>query len=94
MKVWPDDRFQMPDKTIALLIRFSDQNNGKFSQRAKEKEFAARLSRSRRAFCFSVGSQFDPLLVSRKVPYRLKQKPPFRSGFTRSTSCVFSLDPV
>ena len=41
MKGWLDDRFQMPDKTIALLIRFLDQNKGKFSQRAKEKEFAA-----------------------------------------------------
>jgi Fic family protein len=40
MKGWLDDRFQMPDKTIALLIRFLDQNKGKFSQRAKEKEFA------------------------------------------------------
>ncbi len=41
MKGWLDDRFQMPDKTIALLIRFLAQNNGKLSQRAKEKEFAA-----------------------------------------------------
>jgi Fic family protein len=40
MKVWLDDRFQMPDKTIALLIRFLAQNNGRLSQRAKEKEFA------------------------------------------------------
>lgn len=40
MKVWLDDHLQMPDKTIALLIRFLAQNNGKFSQRAKEKEFA------------------------------------------------------
>ena len=39
MKVWLDDRFQMPDKTIALLIRFLAHNNGKFSQRAREKEF-------------------------------------------------------
>jgi hypothetical protein len=40
MKVWLDDRFQMPDKTIALLIRYLAQNNGKLPQRAKEKEFA------------------------------------------------------
>ncbi|MFZ4572434.1 MAG: Fic family protein [Bacteroidales bacterium] len=40
MKSWLDDRFQMPDKTIALLIRFLAQNKGKLSQRAKEKEFA------------------------------------------------------
>ncbi|MCX6303532.1 MAG: Fic family protein [Bacteroidetes bacterium] len=41
LKVWLDDRFQMPDKTIALLIRLLSQNNGRFSQRAREKEFAA-----------------------------------------------------
>ena len=29
----------MPDKTIALLVRFLEQNNGKFSDRAKSKEF-------------------------------------------------------
>ncbi|MCX6251454.1 MAG: Fic family protein [Bacteroidetes bacterium] len=40
MKVWLDDRFQMPDKMIALLIRFLEQNNGSLSKRAKEKEFA------------------------------------------------------
>jgi len=40
MKKWLDDHFQMPDKTVALLIRFLEQNNGKLSSRAKEKEFA------------------------------------------------------
>lgn len=39
MKLWLDHRFQMPDKTIALLIHFLNQNNGKFSKRAREKEF-------------------------------------------------------
>jgi Fic family protein len=39
MKMWLDDRFQMPDKMISLLIRFLDQNNGSLSKRAKEKEF-------------------------------------------------------
>jgi len=29
----------MPDKTVALIIRFLDQNEGKLSKRAKEKEF-------------------------------------------------------
>ena len=33
-----DDRFEMPDKTIALLVRFLKQNDGKMSKRAKEKE--------------------------------------------------------
>lgn len=40
MKSYLDDVFQMPDKTVALLIRFLDQNNGKLSKRALEKEFS------------------------------------------------------
>ena len=30
----------MPDKTVALLIRFLEQNNGTLSKRAREKEFS------------------------------------------------------
>jgi hypothetical protein len=41
MKSYLDDIFQMPDKTVALLIRFLEQNRGKLSKRALEKEFAA-----------------------------------------------------
>jgi Fic/DOC family len=41
MKAWLDDTFQMPDKTVALLIRFLEQNNGVLYKRAREKEFAA-----------------------------------------------------
>lgn len=40
MKAYLDDIFQMPDTTVAMLIRFLEQNNGKFSKRALEKEFA------------------------------------------------------
>ena len=40
MKDWLDDRFQMPDKMVALLIRFLEQTSGKLSKRAREKEFA------------------------------------------------------
>jgi len=40
MKTWLDDRFQMPDRLVALLIRFLEQNNGKLSARAKQKEFS------------------------------------------------------
>lgn len=40
MKSWLDDRFQMPDKLVALLIRFLEQNRGILSKRALEKEFA------------------------------------------------------
>ena len=39
MKSYLDDFFEMPDKEVALLIRFLDQNNGKLSKRAIEKEF-------------------------------------------------------
>lgn len=39
MKAWLDDHFQMPDKTVALLIRFLEQNNGTLSKRARAKEF-------------------------------------------------------
>ena len=41
MKNYLDDVFQMPDKMVALLIRFLEQNNGSLSKRAKEKEFSA-----------------------------------------------------
>lgn len=39
-KRYLDDEFEMPDKTVALLVRFLEQNNGQLSQRAKDKEFA------------------------------------------------------
>ena len=41
MKAWLDDNFDMPDKTVALLIRFLEQNNGILSNRSRTKEFAA-----------------------------------------------------
>ena len=41
MKLWLDNNYQMPDKMVALLIRFLEQNNGSLSKRAKEKEFAS-----------------------------------------------------
>jgi len=39
LKVWLDDRFEMPDKMVAMLIRFLEHNNGTLSKRAQEKEF-------------------------------------------------------
>ena len=39
MKVWLDDNFEMPDKMVALLIRFMDQNNGQLSNKAINNEF-------------------------------------------------------
>jgi len=38
-KRYLDDEFEMPDKTVALLIRFMEQNNGQLSKRVREKEF-------------------------------------------------------
>jgi hypothetical protein len=40
MKSYLDNTFQMTDKIVAMLIRFLEQNNGKFSKRALEKEFS------------------------------------------------------
>lgn len=34
-----NQRFDMPDYKVSLFIRFLEQNNGKFSQQAKTKEF-------------------------------------------------------
>ncbi len=39
MKTWIDDRFQMPNSKVALLIRFLEQNNSTLSKRAVNKEF-------------------------------------------------------
>lgn len=41
MKTWLDDNFEMPDRMVALLIRFLEQNKGLLSKRAIEKEFLA-----------------------------------------------------
>ena len=38
MKAWLDNQFEMPDKTVALIVRFLDQGKGKLSERAKSKE--------------------------------------------------------
>lgn len=38
-KSYLDNTFEMPDKLIADLVRFLEQNNGKLSKRAKNKEF-------------------------------------------------------
>jgi hypothetical protein len=38
-KRYLDDEFEMPDKLVALLVRFLDQNAGQLSKRAREKEF-------------------------------------------------------
>lgn len=40
MKAFLDNSFEMPDKTVAMLIRFLEQGKGKLSERAKAKEFS------------------------------------------------------
>ena len=41
MKSYLEARFVMPDRTVALLVRFLDQNDGQLSKRARSKEFRA-----------------------------------------------------
>jgi len=41
MKHYLDNLFEMPDKTVALLIRFLEQGKGRLSERARNKEFNA-----------------------------------------------------
>lgn len=40
-KSWIDDTFEMPDKMVALLVRYLEQNSGSLSKRAREREFHA-----------------------------------------------------
>ena len=39
MKMHLDDRYEMPDKLIALLIRILEQNKGKLSKRFRSMDF-------------------------------------------------------
>lgn len=39
LKEYPDFHFEMPDKTVALLVRFLEQGNGKLSERVNTSEF-------------------------------------------------------
>ncbi|MBP6977249.1 MAG: Fic family protein [Bacteroidales bacterium] len=39
MKHYLETHFEVPDKTVSLLIRFLEQGEGKLSERAKKKEF-------------------------------------------------------
>ncbi|TXE15707.1 Fic family protein [Psychroserpens burtonensis] len=40
-KRYIDNHFEMPDKMVALLVRFLEQNDGALSKRALDKEFSA-----------------------------------------------------
>ena len=41
MKRYLENRYEMPDKTVTLLIRFIEKNDGELSKRARAKEFDA-----------------------------------------------------
>jgi len=41
MKRYLDNIYEMPDRLVALIVRFLEQNNGTLSERAKSKEFEA-----------------------------------------------------
>jgi len=41
MKEYLDDNLEMPDKTVALLVRFLEKSDGQLSKRARVKEFNA-----------------------------------------------------
>lgn len=40
LKQYLDNKYEMPDTTVALLVKFLEQNGGKLSKRAREKEFS------------------------------------------------------
>jgi Fic family protein len=40
-KNYLDEEFEMPDKLVAMLLRFLEQNEGKLSKRTREKEFSS-----------------------------------------------------
>ena len=40
MKYYLENTFEMPDKMVALLIRFLGQNQGELSKRAQDNEFS------------------------------------------------------
>jgi hypothetical protein len=39
MKAWLDNNLEMPDKMVAMLIIFLEQNSGTLSKRSQVKEF-------------------------------------------------------
>jgi len=59
-KHYLDNEFEMPDKKVALLVRFLEQNNGRLSNRAKEKEFKALTEKEVK----DIEEQFQSILFS------------------------------
>jgi Fic/DOC family len=61
-KRYLENEFDMPDKAIALMVRFLDQNNGKLSQRAQEKEFDALTEKE----VIEIENNFNTIFYSNK----------------------------
>ncbi len=61
-KKYLDDEFEMPDKMVALLVRFLDQNEGKLSKRAREKEFTSLSNKEVKEIEQNYQSIFNPQL--------------------------------
>jgi DNA-binding transcriptional ArsR family regulator len=64
MKNWLDNRFQMPDKMIALLVRFLSQNKGKLSKRSLGKEFSKLNDKE----VIEIEKQFNFYFMEKKNP--------------------------
>jgi|GEM_PF-46988 len=65
LKTWLDNRFQMSDKMVALLVRFLSQNKGKLSKRALGKEFSKLTDKE----VIEIEKQFDFYFMEKKNPY-------------------------
>lgn len=60
-KLYIDDSFEMPDKLIATLLRFLEQNEGVLSKRAREKEFKMLTDKE----CKDIENMFNELFVGK-----------------------------
>ncbi|MCK5028132.1 MAG: Fic family protein [Bacteroidales bacterium] len=59
-KRYLENEFDMPDKTVALLVRFLEQNNGNLSKRASEKEFDALTDKE----VIDIEKEFKKIMIS------------------------------
>jgi hypothetical protein len=59
-KKYIDNDFEMPDKTVAILVRFLEQNNGVLSKRALEKEFSALTTKEVK----SIEAEFNSIFLA------------------------------
>ncbi len=64
MKGYLDNHFEMPDKTVALPVRFLEQGKGKLLERVKTKEFEV-LTEGEIA---TIENKYQDTIVSFKLP--------------------------